>query len=77
MYNWDNQEYFYEKEKLEEAIKSKNILVLLLDEKKVACEKLEEENKNLKQRVVQSKKGNDLKNMKRWNVVFESQIRII
>ena len=42
MYNSDNEEFVYQKEKLEEVIKSKDSLVLLLEEKQGTCEKLEE-----------------------------------
>jgi len=48
MYNSDNEEFSYQQEKLEEAIKRKDILILLLEEKQGTCEKLEEENKQLK-----------------------------
>ena len=48
MHNSDNEEFVYQKEKIEEVIKSKDSLALIPKEKQGTCEKLEEENKQLK-----------------------------
>jgi len=48
MYNYDNEDFLYQQENLEESIKRKDSLVLLLEKKRGNCERLEEENNNLK-----------------------------
>ena len=48
MYNSDNEQFVYQKEKLEEAIKRKDNLAFIIEEKQGTCEKQEEKNKHLK-----------------------------
>ena len=56
IYNYDNEEFSYQKENLEEAIEREENIALLLKEEKGNCERLKEGNKQLKQEMLKLKR---------------------
>lgn len=64
LYNSDNEEFAYQKEKLEEVIKSKDSLAILLKGEKGKHERLEVENNLLKQELFKLKRETTSKTCK-------------